>query len=45
MPLDEALYRTPVSFLMLMCYQLAVMHDNTIFTLQDKEAADARAGA
>ena len=38
--LDEALYKVPVAFLMLMIYELARMHDNTIFTLIEREAID-----
>lgn len=38
--LDEALYKVPAAFLMLMIYELARMHDNTIFTLIEREAID-----
>ncbi len=38
--LDEALYETPVAFLMLMVYEIARMHDSSIFTLIEREAID-----
>lgn len=40
--LEDALYNTPVCFLMLMIYQIAWMHDSTLFTLIEKEAIDNR---
>jgi len=38
--LEDALYKTPVAFLMLMIYQIAWMHDSTMFTLIEREAID-----
>jgi hypothetical protein len=38
--LNTALYETPVSFLMLMIYELARMHDSGMFTLLEMEAID-----
>lgn len=37
---ETALYDTPVSFLMLMIYELARMHDETMFTLIEREMID-----
>ena len=38
--IEDALYNTPVSFLMLMIYEIARMHDTSIFTLLEREAID-----
>lgn len=38
--LNTALYEIPVCFLMLMIYELARMHDSSIFTLIEREAID-----
>ena len=37
---DEALYKVPVSSLMLMVYEVARIHDDSIFTLIEREAID-----
>jgi hypothetical protein len=40
--LEDALYNTPVAFLMLMLYEIAWMHDNSMFSLIEKEAIDKK---
>ena len=37
---EVALYETPVSWMMLMIYEIARLHDNCTWTLQERETID-----